>query len=348
MNTLDDASNLLQLLADPTRVRLMSLLAHHELSVVDLVEITGLAQSRVSTHLGRLREAALVRDRREGTSALYSLAHPLPASASKVWALVAAELRDPTLDADRSRCAALLKAREDAAAWPDGLAGRMDRAYSPGRTWESLSRGLAGLLQLGDVLDVGSGDGAVAELLAPRSRSYVCLDQSERLTLAAARRVASPSVRCVIGDMHELALDDATFDVVLLFHVLTCTETPRKVIAEAKRVLRPGGTLAILSIDEHESLEVTRAYHHVVAGLSPSTIRQLLRDEDLEIASCAVTSRERRPPHFQVVSAFATRPNEDARRPTTTTSRSRNAVLGRAPATPRTSVDERRVRSRSR
>jgi ArsR family transcriptional regulator len=348
MNTLDDASTLLQLFADPTRVRLMSLLAQHELSVVDLVEITGLAQSRVSTHLGRLREASIVRDRREGTSALYSLAHPLPASAANVWAVVSKELRDPTLDGDLSRCAALLKAREDAAAWPDGLAGRMDRAYSPGRTWESLSRGLAGLLSLGDVLDLGSGDGAVAELLAPHARSYVCVDQSERLTLAAARRVASPSVRCLIGDMHQLALDEASFDVVLLFHVLTCTETPEKVIAESTRVLRPGGTLAILSIDEHESLDVARAYHHVVAGLSPRSIRSLLTAANLEITSCAVTSRERRPPHFQVVSAFATRPFDDASRPIRRTPRAPAKTFGHPPATPRKPVDERRPRPRSR
>src|SRR4051812_14374649 len=182
MATLDATSNLLGLLAEPSRVRLLALLGESELTVNELTKITELGQSRVSTHLGKLREAGLVRDHRVGGSTFYSLANgEMPDEARKIWTLVAEGLDDQQLEADRQRCASLLRARQATARWPESVAGEMERHYSPGRTWEALAGGLMGLLRLGDVLDAGAGDGAIAQLVAPQARSITCVDLSEKV-----------------------------------------------------------------------------------------------------------------------------------------------------------------------
>src|SRR5256885_13527396 len=112
MATLGSTANLLALLAEPSRVRLLALLAAQELTVNELTSITELGQSRVSTHLGKLREAGLVRDHRVGGSTFYSLANgEMPDEARKIWGLVAEGLDDQQVEADRQRRAPLLRAR---------------------------------------------------------------------------------------------------------------------------------------------------------------------------------------------------------------------------------------------
>src|SRR5262249_6211619 len=153
------------------------LLAAEEMTVADLAAATDLGQSRVSMHLAKLREARVVVDRKVGAATYYSLnERGMPAPAKRVWGLVHSEVRDGALEKDRQRWQLVLRAR-DKGAWPDAVAGQMERHYSPGRTWESLARVLVGLLDLGDVLDAGGGDGAVAELVAPRCKSYTLVDQ---------------------------------------------------------------------------------------------------------------------------------------------------------------------------
>jgi hypothetical protein len=169
----------------------MALLEEEQLTVAELVTITELAQSSVSTHLGKLREAGLLRDCRLGASTLYSLNDGnMPRDAKLVWSLVRGEIKDAVLDGDKGRCADVVKARERTSAWPDAVAGQMERHYSPGRTWEATARGLVGLMHLGDVLDAGSGDGTMAQLLAPRAKSVTCLDRNEKMVEAARGRLA--------------------------------------------------------------------------------------------------------------------------------------------------------------
>ena len=310
MSSLAASTELLALFADPTRVRLVALLAHHELTVAELVSVTQLAQSRVSTHLGRLREAGVLVDRRVGASTVHALADAsMPEDARALWALLSSNLDDAAVASDRTRAAKAVAARDGHAAWPDAIAGEMERHYSPGRTWESLARGLFGLLQLGDVLDVGCGDGAIAELVAPHARSVTCFDRSEKLLAAAKARLASDRrIRFVLGDAHELPLADASIDAVLLFNVLPCVTTPARVLAEAARVLRPGGRAVVVTLAAHATPELTAPYRHLHPGFRPATLEKMLARAGLEVVSCAVTSRERRPPNFEVVSAFAEKP----------------------------------------
>lgn len=310
MTSVASAVNLFQLFGEHTRVRLMALLAQQELTVAELTEITQLAQSRVSTHLGKLREAGVLRDRRAGASTFYSLNDgAMPAEARKVWMLVKDDIRDAVLDADRKRCADVLRARDASASWPDTVAGEMERHYSPGRTWEALLRGMIGIVRLGDVLDVGSGDGTVAQLLAARSKSVTCVDRSEKLIAAADDRLArAKNVTCVVGDAAALPFERASFDQVLLFNVLCHVEEPARVVAEAARVLRRGGDLAVITLAAHDHRAITAPYGHIHEGFAPSALKKMLTKAGLDVTQCEVTSREKRLPYFEVVSASAHKP----------------------------------------
>jgi DNA-binding transcriptional ArsR family regulator len=315
VQALEQTSETLQVFGEPTRLRLLALLAEHELTVTELVEVVGLAQSRVSTHLGKLRDAGLVRDRRVGSSSYYRLSETIPELPSRLWRLLARDLDDAALAADAERARELLAARAGDARWPDAVAGEMERHYSPGRTWEATCRAFAGLVRLGDVLDLGSGDGTMAQLLAPRARSITCVDVSPHVVEAAQRRLgAAEHVRCLCADMHALPLPDASFDQVLLLNALACAHDPAQALSEAARVLRPGGELAIVTLDAHEQTAAVAAYGHVQPGFAPSTLSALLLQAGLRVSACAVTSRERRSPRFNVVTAFAEKPIENSSR----------------------------------
>jgi len=310
MSSLSAQLDALHLFGDPTRVRLAALLAHHPLTVADLTAVTRLPQSRVSTHLGRLKEAGVLRDRRAGSSTVYALNDgTMPEHVRRVWTLLESGVSDATLKTDRERCEALLKARARDLPWPDALAGEMEKHYSPGRTWDALARGLVGLLKLGDVLDAGAGDGAIAELVAPRAKTYTLLDRSERMLAAAQGRLAkATNVRFLSGDLHAIPAPDASFDQVLLLNVLPYAERPVAVLAEIARVLRPSGGVAIVTIDEHTHAELTAQYGHVQPGFRPATLRRLAQRAGLVVERCEVTSRERRAPHLNVVTALAHKP----------------------------------------
>src|SRR5262249_18493268 len=152
--------------------------------------------------------------------------------------------------------------------------------------WEALCRGFAGLLALGDVLDVGAGDGAVAELLAPFAKSVTLVDRSEKLVEAARARLGRFShVACGAGDTHELGFADASFDQALLSHVLSYSPDPARAIAEASRVLRPGGKLALATLEAHGHGELTAAYGHVGAGFRAPFLREALERAGLRVGS---------------------------------------------------------------
>lgn len=303
-------STRLKVLADATRVRLLALLEHEELTVAELSSITRLAQPRVSTHLARLKEAGLVRDRRAGVSAYYRFdEETLDAAQRALWRTLREGSDDPLLRQDAERIPPVLAARAADANWADSVAGDMERHYSPGRTWEALARSALPLLAPGRVLDIASGDGVLAELLAPHAQEYVCIDASARVVAAASerlRRFAHVQVR--EGDMHALPYADGHFDLVVLMHALTYASRPAVAVAEAARVLRPGGRLLLSSLARHEHRAAVAAFGHVNLGFTDKELRRFMEKAGLEIANSETVTREKRPPHFEVISLIGTRP----------------------------------------
>jgi ArsR family transcriptional regulator len=161
-------------------------------------------------------------------------------------------------------------------------------------------------MQLGDVLDAGSGDGTLAHLLAPRARSVTCLDKNPKIVEAARTRLAKVRNATVRqGDVHELPFGDESFDHVMLFNILTQATTPPRVVSEAARVLRDAGNVAIVTLAPHDHADVTANYHDIHAGFSAAQLRRMLQKAGLVVDFCDVTCREKRSPHFEVVTAFA-------------------------------------------
>jgi len=311
---LEGWSSRLKVFADATRVRLLALLEREELTVAELSAITRLAQPRVSTHLSKLKEAGLVRDRRSGVSAYYRIDEgALDAAQRALWQTLREGSDDPLLRQDSERVTAVLAARANEQNWADSVAGDMERHYSPGRTWEAMARSALPLLQPGDVLDIASGDGVLAELLAPHSNRYVCLDSSTKVVLAASERLRRlRNVEVHEGDMHTLPFAAAQFDVVVLMHALTYAEHPAQAVAEAVRVLRPGGRLLLTSLAKHEHRQTVEAFGHVNLGFSEKELQKFAAKAGLDVISCETVTRERRPPHFEVIALIGTRPAHGA------------------------------------
>ena len=307
---LEGWSSRLKMFADATRVRLLALLEHEELTVAELSAITRLAQPRVSTHLSKLKEAGLVRDRRSGVSAYYRFDDAaLYAPQRALWQTLREGSDDPLLRQDAERVPGVLAMRAADQNWADSVAGDMERHYSPGRTWEAMARSALPLLEPGDVLDIASGDGVLAELMAPHSNRYVCLDASSKVVAAATERLRRlPNVEVREGDMHALPLDDATFDLVALMHALTYAAHPAQAVAEAARVLRTGGRLLLTSLARHEHRAVVESFGHVNLGFSEKDLRRFVTKAGMEILSCGTVTRERRPPHFEVIALIARKP----------------------------------------
>lgn len=308
MMTLDDSTELCRLLGDPTRARLIAILAEEELTVAEITQITQLSQSRVSTHLGKLREARVVRDRRVGTSCYYALTlDALAEPARQVVQVLRDTTDDPLVEQDLGRMSEVVRGR-DGGNWADSVAGRMHRHYSPGRTWEAAARGLLGWTHLGEVLDVASGDGVLAELIAPRSTVVTCLDLSSRVIAAGRKRLGHlDQVHFVKGDMHDLPFENARFDQVSLMNALTYSTKPQRVIDEASRVLKDGGTLVGSTLNQHSHREVVAQYNHTQPGFTPDTVRSLLEEADLAVELCSLTCRERRKPYFEIITFHARR-----------------------------------------
>ena len=306
---LQRATHHFRLLADATRLRLLLLLDQEELSVAELAAISQLAQPRVSTHLAKLKDAGLVTDRRDGVFVYYRIASAIAdPSLDDLWQLLRRNSDDPLIQQDLERISQVLSNRSGTGTWADSVAGDMERHYSPGRTWEATARGLVHLLDPGDVLDVASGDGVLAELLAPRARSIICLDVSERVVEAGRRRLEScRNVTFEAGDMHDMPFADASFDTVLLMHALTYTREPARVFGEAARVLRPTGKLLAVTLQRHQHAKAVEPYNHLNLGFSTRQLEKLSRDAGLTVQTCTVSAIEKRAPNFSVLSLSASK-----------------------------------------
>ncbi len=297
----------LHVLADPTRVRLLALLEHEELTVAELASITRLAQPRVSTHLAKLKDAELVIDRRAGVSAYYRFNDDqLDPDEKRLWVTLRDSTDDPLLRQDAERLPLVLSARASDQNWADSVAGDMERHYSPGRTWEALARSALPLLAPGEVLDIASGDGVLAELLAPHSKKYICLDSSAKVVMAASERLRKlPHVEVIEGDMQALPFEDSRFDLILLMHALTYADKPALAIAEAGRVLKKNGRLLLTCLAKHEHRAVVTPYGHVNLGFTEKELRKYVDKAGLEVLVCEAVTREKRPPHFEVLTLLA-------------------------------------------
>lgn len=288
-------------------MRLLALLVGEELTVAELAAATRLAQPRVSTHLAKLKEAGLVVDRRAGVSAYYRFPlEELDEAVRSTWEHLGQVADDGLLVEDSERLKQVLASRARNENWVDQVAGDMERHYSPGRTWDAFARALTCMIDAGDVLDIGSGDGLMAELLAPQVRSLTCVDVNPRVVEAARSRLSGhPHVNVREGDMHALPLGDACMDWVLCLQVLPYSERPESALIEAARVLRPGGRLLLTALAAHRHHGAITPFGHRNLGQTAEELQRWSDQAGLNVRQCGISSQERRPPHFEILTLLA-------------------------------------------
>ncbi len=276
-------------LGDPTRLRIARLLGAMELAVGELAQVLGQSQPRVSRHVGILCDAGLAERRREGSWVFLRQVEARGALVEAVQRLLAvAEAEEPAFaalcEADRKKLAAIRDARESAAEhYFARHAGEWDELRALHSADAEVERRLAEALAdapLGHLLDIGTGTGRMAELFAPHAERIVALDKNlEMLRVARAKLQHLPAaqIELVQGDFAELPLADAGFDTVVLHQVLHFATDPAPALAEAARVLRPGGRIAIVDFASHDHEELRTRHQHARLGFSDRHMAELLR-----------------------------------------------------------------------
>jgi len=314
-------SALFRLLADGTRLRLLRALSHDRFNVSELTAILAVAQSGVSRHLGLLKDAGLVIEEREGGYVYYRLADDGQRrnGHAPIWDLLQAEFAasaaEPAVREDEARLQEILRHRKENFDTHGDI-----RQLVPGRSWAAWARALGHLLPPLDVADIGCGEGYLTLEAARWARTVVAIDRSDKVlerarALAARRRVTN--VQWKKGDASRLPLADATVDVALLSQVLHHAADPEQALAEAARVLRPGGRLLVLDLREHAEQWVRMRLGDRWLGFSDTALERLVSGAGLHDVRVQVGARQSGDPFVVLIASGVkpARPNTRGRKP---------------------------------
>lgn len=313
---MDNPWDTLKLLADATRLRIVALLSREELSVAELQEILGMGQSRISSHLALLRKGNILLDRREGKKTFYSLSGQLrPESLALIRAACAALVDQPEYQEDQENLArALEKRRRFVEEYFNAIAGRLGKNYCPGRSWEGIGHFLLRLTPHITIVDLGAGEGMMAQLLAQRAKSVTCIDSSRRMVevgTALAKKNGLTNLTYKLGDIEQVPLPDHSFDLAFLSQALHHAQHPARAVAEAFRILKPGGQLIVLDLKEHNFEKAHELYADVWLGFTENTLYGLLKRAGFQKVEVSVVAREEQEPGFQTLLASGVKGKND-------------------------------------
>lgn len=288
-------SRIFKLLGDPTRLRLLRLLAAHELSVMELASATQLSQSRISNHLKLLKEEDLVLERREGSWRYYRLdQNSLPSPASAIWQSLDESFEDDDQYlADSARLKTLLMQRQmrqpnffDAVA--DEWDSIRDQLFG-----DMIPRHLLRLFFPPDqvVADIGTGTGYLVELLGERPKKMIAIDQSDSMMKLARQKVIDLDLKNVefrTGDAHKPPLENGEADLITMVMVLHHLENPMQSIQAAAKALKPGGSLLIVDFVQHEMNWLREMMAHRWLGFDRATLESGFREFGLKLDGWSV------------------------------------------------------------
>jgi ubiquinone/menaquinone biosynthesis C-methylase UbiE/DNA-binding transcriptional ArsR family regulator len=297
---------ILRVISEPNRLRILLLLEQEELSVAELQEILTMGQSTISTHLSQLKQAELVEDRRTGKNSLYRLKRESAAGLLS-GLLVQARMETPEATADAAAAKRILKKRQDRMrVFFDEVAGRFGRNYVPGKSWKSVSEALLKLMPPMVIADLGAGEGAFSLLLAQRATKVIAVDTSARMIEVGreqAQREGVKNVEYRLGDMEELPIEDASVDLAFFSQSLHHALHPERAIAEAWRILKLGGRVAVLDLVKHRFEEARELYADEWLGFSEAEMETALEAAGFINIEASVVHKEVEAPFFQTLLA---------------------------------------------
>jgi len=302
----------LRLLSDPTRTRLLALLRSEELSVAEIQEVLDMGQSRISSHLGLLRQGDLVTDRKDGKRTFYGLN---PNMESDIKCLVESALdvveSDTFFAEDRIHLQRILKRRKQVAEqYFNSVAGRLGRSYCPGRSWKAIGHFLLLLTPKITIADLGAGEGLISQLLARGAEKVHCIDSSPKMVevgVELARKNDLKNLHYTLGDIEKVPLPDASVDLALLSQALHHAQHPEVALAEAYRIVRPGGRVAVLDLREHNFEKARELYADVWLGFSDNQLYKMLRNVGFRSVEVTPVAKEEEEPGFETVLAVGTK-----------------------------------------
>ena len=297
----------LRVLGDANRLRILLLLSREELSVAELQEILGQGQSTISTHLAQLKHADLVEDRRAGKNIWYRAK-----SGGEVLGQLLAQLQKspqelPEAQLDAAALELALRKRQDKTrSFFDEMAGRLGREYVPGRSWRSMAEALLQWLPPMVIADLGAGEGAFSLLLAQRAQKVIAVDNSDKMVelgTALAQKQGVTALEYRKGDLEAVPIADASVDLALFSQSLHHAIHPQRALAEAWRILKPGGRITVLDLVQHRFAEARELYADVWLGFSEVELHSLLGNAGFSQVHTAVVHKETEAPFFQTVLA---------------------------------------------
>jgi ubiquinone/menaquinone biosynthesis C-methylase UbiE/DNA-binding transcriptional ArsR family regulator len=305
-------------LTDPTRMRILFLLEREELAVQELVQILDTAQSTVSRHLGILREAGLLQDRREGTSIYYRHAEPSTAEWSDTWQLTRRSLRDdPATRRDLASLDLVLRQREvRSRRWFEEVGPEWDDIRRVFNDDVHRARAMSRLIESRlKVADIGTGTGILARELASAGVHVIAIDRSKRMLEAARKSVndlPDDTIEFRLGEANALPVADDEVDAAMAHMVLHYVASPGGVVQEMARIVRPGGKVIVVDFVQHEHEWMKQDLGVLWQGFATSAIQRWfedagLRDFNLNIGEQPSKTRVALP---QTFIASATRPRK--------------------------------------
>jgi ArsR family transcriptional regulator len=293
----------MRLAGDPNRLRIILLLEQEELSVAELQEILGKGQSQISTHLAQLKQAGLVDDRRTGKNAFYRLSAP-----RELMELLHEAAREvPEAEADREALRRALRKRQDKMRRHfDELAGKFGRQYMPGRSWKGVAEALLKLMPPLVIADLGAGEGTISQLMAQRAERVIAIDNSEKMVefgsdLAQKHGLGNLEYR--LGELEAVPIESGTVDLAFFSQALHHARHPERALAEAHRILRPGGRVAILDLNRHHFEEAREMYADLWLGFTELESERYLKGAGFKNAETSIVNREAEPPYLETVLA---------------------------------------------
>src|SRR6266487_1039904 len=296
----------LRSLADPTRLRIIALLERDELSVNELQQITRMGQSRISTHLGQLQEAGLIQSRREGKRTFYKLNQAANGLAREFIQLANRGAREmPEHPADQVNLKRIVTRRQDQAQlYFNQIAGRFDRSYGPGRSWQAFGQMLLRVIPSLVVADLGAGEGLLSKLLARRCQKVIAVDNSEKIVAfgaAKAKKNGLKNLEFRLGDLENPPVEPQSVDLVILSQALHHAVVPANAIISTFKMLRNGGQIMILDLLQHNFEKARERYGDRWPGFAEGDLHRWLEGAGFKKIEISVVAREEQPPHFQTV-----------------------------------------------
>ncbi len=310
-----EGAALYRLLGDDARLRLLRALGRERLNVTELTAILGLAQSGVSRHLGLLKDAGLVREDREAGFAYYRLdldgaGEPLRALLDSQFAQMAAS---PDVRADDARLQEVLRLRKE----DFQTHGNHSRQLVPGRSWAAWARALGLLLPSLTVADLACGEGYLTIEVARWAKRVIAVDRSREVLARArdlARRREAANIAWKHGEIERLPIADASVDLALLSQALHHAVSPVVAVAEAVRIVVPGGRLLVLDLRAHNEDWVRRRVDDRWMGFADDELRRLLCRAGLEQVQVRVGAKRTGDPFTVLIASGVKRTGTAGRR----------------------------------